>query len=64
MSLPEDDESQFREKVFDQIAIDDLKNEDGLTVLINVLDAHLAKDDLTDSVEKFEDFDDFCRTEG
>lgn len=28
------------------------------------MDAHLAKDDLTDSLEKFEDFDDFYRTEG
>ncbi|MCG7877704.1 MAG: hypothetical protein N0C90_15405 [Candidatus Thiodiazotropha endolucinida] len=64
LSLPEDDESQIREKVFDQIPIEDLKSVDGLTVLINFLDKHLAKDDLTDSLEKFEDFDDFYRTEG
>ena len=64
LSLPDDDESQIREKVFDQIAIDDLKSNDGLTVLINVLDEHLAKDDLTDSLEKIEDFDDFYRTDG
>ena len=64
LSLPDDDESQIREKVFDQIAIDDLKSNDGLTVLINFLDEHLAKDDLTDSLEKIEDFDDFYRTDG
>ena len=64
LSLPDDDESQIREKVFDQIAIDDLKSNDGLTVLINFLDEHLAKDGLTDSLEKFEDFDDFYRTDG
>ena len=40
------------------------KSNDGLTVLINFLDEHLAKDDLTDSLEKFEDFDDFYRTDG
>ena len=62
LSLPDDDESQIREKVFDQIAIDDLKNNDGLTVLINFLDEHLAKDDLTDSLEKF--VDDLYRTDG
>lgn len=63
LSLPEEDESQIREKVFDQIPIDDLKSDDGLTVLLNFLDKHLAKDDLTDSLEKFEDFDDFYRNE-
>jgi hypothetical protein len=49
LSLPEDDESQIREKVFDQIQIEDLKSDDGLTILIGFLDQHLAKDDLTDS---------------
>ena len=49
LSLPEDDESQIREKVFDHIPVDDLKSDDGLTVLLNFLDQHLAKDDLTDS---------------
>ena len=29
LSLSDDDESQIREKVFDQIAIDDLKSNDG-----------------------------------
>ena len=64
LSLPEEDETQIRQKVFDQIPIDDLKSIDGLTVLINFFDEHLAKDDLTDSLEKFEDFDDFYRHEG
>ena len=27
LSLPEDDESQIREKVFDQISVDDLKSD-------------------------------------
>ena len=38
LSLLEDDESQIREKVFDQIPVDDLKNDDGLTVLSSFLD--------------------------
>ena len=37
---------------------DDLKKEDSLDILIQFLDKHLEKDDLTDSIEKFEEFDD------
>ena len=64
LSLPEEDESKIREKVFHQIPLDDLKSDDGFTVLLNFLDKHLAKDDLSDSLEKFEDFEDFKRAEG
>ncbi|CAC5412223.1 unnamed protein product [Mytilus coruscus] len=61
LSLPEDDESKIREKVFDQISLDDLKKDTGLTTLITFMDKHLAKDDLADSLAKFEDFEDFQR---
>lgn len=64
LSLPEEDESQIKDKVFDQIPLDDLKSEDGLNILLAFLDKHLAKDDLADSLEKFEDFDDYRRKEG
>ena len=63
LSLPEDDSNQIREKVFNQISLDDLKKEDGLDILIKFMDAHLKKDELTDSVEKFEEFEDFQRAE-
>ena len=56
LSLQEDDKTQIREKVFEQISLDDLKKEDGLDTLITFLDSHLKKDDLADSLEKFEDF--------
>lgn len=64
LTLPENDESQIREKVFDQLQLDDLKKDDGLETLIKFLDKHLAKDDLADSLDKFEDFEDFSRSEG
>ena len=64
LSLPEDDESKIREKVFDQIPLEDFKSYDGLTVLLNFLNKHLAKDELSDSLEKFEDFEDYKRAEG
>ena len=33
-------------------------------MLLNVLDKHLAKDELSNSLEKFEDFKDYKRAEG
>ena len=41
-----------------------MKSDDGLTVLFNFLDQHLAKDDFTDSLENFEDSEDFKRAAG
>lgn len=35
-----------------------------MKTLIEFLDKHLAKDDLADSLEKFEDFEDFKRSDG
>ena len=64
LSLPEDDKNHIKEKVFTQINLDDLKKEDGLDKLIKFLDTHLKKDELTDSIEKFEEFEDFQRIEG
>lgn len=64
MSLPENDESQIREKVFDQLNLEDLKKETGLKTMIEYLDKRLAKDDLADSLEKFKDFEDFKRADG
>ena len=63
-TLPENDESKIREKVFDQIKLDDLKKDTGFNTLLEFLDKHLAKDDLADSLEKFEEFEDLNRAEG
>ena len=41
-----------------------MKSDDGLTVLLYCLDQHLAKGDLTDSLEKFENFEAFKRADG
>ena len=64
LSLPADDEHQIKDEVFDQIPLDDLKTDFGLNILIAFLDKHLAKDDLAESVEKFDDFDDSRREDG
>lgn len=44
--------------------MEDLKKETGLKTLIEFLDKYSAKDDLADSLEKFEDFQDFERSDG
>ena len=59
--MPEEHDSGIREKVFDEMTLDDLKEEDGLNRLITFMDTKLGKDDLTDSLEKFEDFENFVR---
>ena len=60
LSISEDDIS---EKVFNQLNLDDLKQEDGLDILIQFLDSLLGKDELTDTLEKFEDFENFQRAD-
>ena len=64
LSLPKGDKDQIRDKVFDQISLDDLKKEDGLDILITFLDKHLKKDELADSLDKFGEFEDFHRHDG
>ena len=63
LTLPEDDESGIREKVFDELSIADLKAEDGLDKLLTFMDKKLKKDDLADSWEKFSSFEEYQRKE-
>lgn len=60
LSLPED-AGGIREKVFDELSLTDLKTERGLSKLIDFMDKTLGKDDLEDSLDKFEDFEDYSR---
>lgn len=46
------------------IKLEDLKQESGFDTLLEFLDKHLAKDDLANSLEKFEEFEDLKRSEG
>ena len=61
LSLPESDSSCIRQRVFEELSLEDLGSNDGMKKLFNFLDEKLGKDDLADSLEKFEDFDDFVR---
>ena len=51
-------------KVFYQIFLGDLNSEFKVNILIGFLDKHFANHDLADSLENFDDFDDFQRKDG
>jgi hypothetical protein len=59
LSLPTDDvdKSQIRSKVFEQVAREDIEKDTGYETLIAFFDKHLKKDELADSLEKFENFE-------
>ena len=61
LSLPESDETGIRGRVFEEIDLNKLETDDGLGTLITFMKKHLGKDDLADSLEKYEDFEDFRR---
>ena len=63
LSLPED-ETNIKERVFNEITLEDLKTDDGLTILLKFFDRLLGKEDLVDSLEKYEDFERFERNAG
>ena len=64
LSLPEDGVENIREKVFENVAIEDLQAEDGLKKLLKFMDDYLTIDDIADSWGKFEEFEDCQRKEG
>ena len=62
LSLPQEGEFGFvREKVFDELSLEELKKKTGLKDLIEFLNETLGKDDLAYSLEKFKDFDEYTR---
>ena len=60
-SLPDDHEKGIRNKVFGELSLNELKADDGLGKLIMHLDKILGEDDLADSFQKYEDFEDCKR---
>ena len=62
--LPADHTSKIKEKVFEQLELEELRKESGLSTLFDFLDKHLQKDGLTDILEKFEDFENYKRKDG
>ena len=61
LSLPDIEDFNLREKVFENLSVEKLKGDDGVKDLIKFLDEQFGKDELEDSLQKFEDFDDYFR---
>ena len=64
LTLPNEEPFRVRENVLNDLSLDELKRENGLDTLIQYLDVNLEKDDLSDRFEKYEDFENFHRTNG
>ena len=64
LHLPTDHESKIIEKVFEQLELEELQKESGLSTLFDFLDKHLQKDGFTDILEKFRDFENYKRKDG
>ena len=60
-SMPENESSGIRDRVFSDVAIDDLKGADGIEKLMAYMDKIFKKDELCDAYETFCDFDRFHR---
>jgi hypothetical protein len=52
---------KIREKVFEELTVDDLSGDDGSDRLIDFMTKHLGKDELEDALQTFEDFEDYQR---
>ncbi|KAG1673036.1 DNA polymerase epsilon subunit 2 [Nymphon striatum] len=57
LSLPEDDSTSIRDKVFNEISVEDLKKEDGSETLIKFMDNIFKQDELSEAYEAYAEFD-------
>jgi len=57
LSLPENDKSQIRDKLFNEIDLEDLKKDDGVETLIVFFDSVFKKDELSEIYEHYVNFD-------
>ena len=63
LSLPEETECSIREKVFDELSIAERKTDEGFETLIAFFDDKLKKENIADSWDKFNNFEEFKRTD-
>ena len=59
LSLPDTDESGVKDKLFNDISLADLSKEDGVKVFIEFMDGLFKKDDLSETYERYVQFDRF-----
>ena len=56
-------DTDTREMVLSQLSLEDLKQDNGLEILIKFLDSFFGKDEISDALEKYEDFENFQRAD-
>ena len=56
LSLPENDKSQIRDKVFNEINLEDLKTDNGIETLVAFFDSVFKKDELAENYEHYVNF--------
>ena len=56
-------DTDTREMVLSQLSLEDLKQENGLEILIKFLDSFFGKGEISDALEKYEDFENFQRAD-
>ena len=61
LSLPEDDPSGIRDKVFNEVTLENLNKDDGVATLIKYFDSQFQKDALCEVYERFTIFDRYQR---
>ena len=62
INLPDNDPSKIKERVFESMGLDKLKEKSGLKELKSFMDKHLQKDGLEDAWNKFKDFEDYQKS--
>ena len=59
LNLPDD--NIIKEKVFEELTLENLNSENGLSILFEFLDKHLLHDGVKNCLNRFEEFENFER---
>ena len=63
LAMPENDSSGVRDKIFNDIKLDELNKDDGIDSLIHYMDNLFKRDELSEVYERYIKFDRFSRAE-
>ena len=61
LSMPENDPSGVRDKIFNDISLEQLNTDGGVDILINYMNSLFKRDELSDVYEQYLNFDRFSR---
>ena len=62
LSLPEEGQNSIRDKVFSELSIDELNEDDGVKKFTDFMDKIFKKDELSEAYEVYTEFDRFKRS--